>query len=163
MAITWGKHYHRVTHRRQYASALLGRMITTLLLLLAAAHTSNPSPPPSPQLPLRLHIIEHTHNDVGWTSTIEEYYTNAVRNILDVATQGLAEDSTRRFIYVEVAFFQLWWREQTPQWRAQVQQLVEAGQLEFINAGWYVHPQLIQCTALTRLLHYPCPQTDPVP
>jgi len=67
---------------------------------------------------------------------VSDYYSQEVRGIIDAASQGLSERADRRFIYVEVAFFQLWWREQTPEWRAEVRKQVNAGQLQFVNAGW---------------------------
>ena len=79
---------------------------------------------------------------MGWNLDILDYYTtgthktNNVRNILDTATQGLAANPDRKFIYVEVAFFQLWWKEQNATWRKEVRAMVDRGQLEFINAGW---------------------------
>ena len=54
---------------------------------------------------------------------------------------GLLENPDRRFIYVEQAFFQRWWSEQTPAKQAQVQGLVASGQLEFINGGWSMHDE----------------------
>ena len=63
-----------------------------------------PTPPPTPfkpdprQFQLSLHLIEHTHDDVGWNKDIPDYYTSEVRNIINIATQGLAQDRTRRFI-----------------------------------------------------------------
>ena len=101
-----------------------------------------PPAPPAPPMHVELHLIEHTHDDVGWNLNIPQYYTNGthgtnnVRNILNVATSGLAANPARKFIYVEVAFFQLWWKEQNATWRARTRKLVESGQLEFINAGW---------------------------
>jgi hypothetical protein len=41
----------------------------------------------------------------------------------------------RRFVYVEQAFFQAWWAEQTHAMQADVQALVASGQLEFANGG----------------------------
>ena len=83
-----------------------------------------------------VHVIVHTHDDTGWDHTINGYFTGAVRNILSNATRQLVDDPDRRFIYVEIAFFQLWWREQSSSTKMQVRELVRTGQLEFINAGW---------------------------
>ena len=46
-----------------------------------------------------------------------------------------------RFIYVEMAFFWRWWREQDDFKRHQVKQLVNEGRLEFINGGWSMNDE----------------------
>ena len=35
-----------------------------------------------------------------------------------------------------MAFFTMWWWEQTEELKADVRQLVKEGRLEFINGGW---------------------------
>ena len=47
----------------------------------------------------------------------------------------------RKFIYVEQAFFQRWWREQNDEVKSQVRALVANKQLEFINGGWCMHDE----------------------
>lgn len=68
--------------------------------------------------------------------TLNDYYESAVRDILTHATTQLVDDPTRRFVYVEIGFFQLWWREQDAETKAVVARLVADGQLEFTNGGW---------------------------
>jgi hypothetical protein len=84
---------------------------------------------------------------------------NSIRNagvqyILDSVVLGLAQNPDRKFIYVEIAFFERWfefqiksyflslhhtymcrWREQTKATQDLVRGLVQNGQLEFINGG----------------------------
>ena len=43
-----------------------------------------------------------------------------VQYILDTAVSQLLENKERKFIYVEIAFFMRWWREQTPELQDQV-------------------------------------------
>jgi len=50
-----------------------------------------------------------------------------VQYILDTVFDELQKDDSRRFIYVEVAFFSRWWREQHDVIRHQVKALVNAG------------------------------------
>ena len=47
----------------------------------------------------------------------------------------------RKFIYVEQAFFQRWWRQQNAAMQADVRAFVANGQLEFINGGWCMHDE----------------------
>lgn len=98
---------------------------------------------------LNVHLVPHTHDDVGWLKTVDQYYTGsnsslqvaAVQYILDSFIDALQNDPNRKFIYVEVAFFKRWWREQRNEKREIVRKLVESGQLEFINGGWCMHDE----------------------
>uniref|UniRef100_H2Z3Z1 Alpha-mannosidase n=1 Tax=Ciona savignyi TaxID=51511 RepID=H2Z3Z1_CIOSA len=98
---------------------------------------------------LNVHIVPHTHDDVGWLKTVDQYYYGAnssiawagVQYILDTVVQQLSVDPTRRFIYVEVAFFSRWWREQNTEVQQEVKRLVQEGRLEFILGGWSMNDE----------------------
>ena len=98
---------------------------------------------------LQVHLVPHTHDDVGWLKTVDEYYYGAnnsiqhagVQYILDSVIPQLSADPTKRFIYVEIAFFERWWNEQNEAMRKEVKRLVKAKQLEFINAGWCMNDE----------------------
>ena len=60
---------------------------------------------------LRIHMVAHSHNDVGWDLTFNEAYygvATSVEFILDTVTQNLEVDERRKFIEVEIAFFERW-------------------------------------------------------
>jgi lysosomal alpha-mannosidase len=98
---------------------------------------------------LQIHIVPHTHDDVGWLKTVDQYYYGAnnsiqragVQYILDSVIPALEANPMRRFIYVEMAFFKRWWVEQSPTMQARVKALVERGQLEFVNGGWCMNDE----------------------
>ncbi|GAB2278356.1 hypothetical protein Dimus_013039 [Dionaea muscipula] len=98
---------------------------------------------------LNVHLVPHSHDDVGWLKTVDQYYVGSknsirgacVQNVLDSVISSLLEDENRKFIYVEMAFFQRWWRQQSPKLRAKVKELVNSGQLEFINGGMCMHDE----------------------
>jgi len=100
-------------------------------------------------VPLNIHVVSHTHDDVGWLKTPDEYYYGAnssiqnagVQYILDTVVMALQANPERKFIYVEIAFFYRWWREQNPTTQAVVKELVSEGRLEFINGGWTMHDE----------------------
>jgi hypothetical protein len=60
---------------------------------------------------VNVHIVPHTHDDVGWLKTADQYFDGSgneygcVRCILDSVINELQVNSTRRFVYVEMAFF----------------------------------------------------------
>ncbi|XP_061472674.1 lysosomal alpha-mannosidase isoform X1 [Rhineura floridana] len=98
---------------------------------------------------LNVHLIPHTHDDVGWLKTVDQYFFGVrndiqhagVQYILDSVIPQLLADPSKRFIYVEVAFFARWWGLQTEDMRQAVQQLVAAGRLEFVNGGWCMNDE----------------------
>ena len=96
---------------------------------------------------LTVHIIPHTHDDVGWLYTMEDYYygTNgsdrSVRRILNNMVNSLTEDKNRTFIYVEIAFFEKWWNEIDESIKEIVKGFVKEGRLEFINGAYSMHDE----------------------
>ncbi|OEL33702.1 Alpha-mannosidase [Dichanthelium oligosanthes] len=98
---------------------------------------------------LNVHLVPHSHDDVGWLKTVDQYYVGSnntiqgacVMNTLDSVVDALARDPARKFVVVEQAFFQRWWVEKSPTIQAIVHKLVNSGQLEFINGGWCMHDE----------------------
>lgn len=81
-----------------------------------------------------------------------------MQNVLDSVVSALLDDPNRRFIYVEMAFFQRWWRQQSDTLKAKVRDLVNSGRLEFINGGMCMHdeatPHYIDMIDQTTLGHH---------
>ncbi|CAN1243890.1 Alpha-mannosidase At3g26720 [Linum perenne] len=114
---------------------------------------------------INVHLVPHSHDDVGWLKTVDQYYfggNNSIRgacvqNVLDSVMSSLFEDKNRKFIYVEMAFFQRWWRQQSNAMKEKVKGLVNSGQLEFINGGMCMHdeatPHYIDLIDQTTLGH----------
>uniref|UniRef100_A0A1A9ZH71 Alpha-mannosidase n=1 Tax=Glossina pallidipes TaxID=7398 RepID=A0A1A9ZH71_GLOPL len=98
---------------------------------------------------LNVHLIPHTHDDVGWLKTVDQYYYGSetliqkagVQYIIDSVIQELLRDPEKRFIYVESAFFFKWWREQNEELQEQVKMLVNEGRLEFIGGAWSMNDE----------------------
>ncbi|XP_054743678.1 lysosomal alpha-mannosidase [Anastrepha obliqua] len=98
---------------------------------------------------INVHLVPHSHDDVGWLKTVDQYYYGArnsiqkagVQYILDTVVQELLKDANRRFIYVESAFFFKWFNEQTADVQAQVKTLVNDGRLEFAGGAWSMNDE----------------------
>ncbi|XP_034378373.1 lysosomal alpha-mannosidase isoform X1 [Arvicanthis niloticus] len=109
---------------------------------------------------LNVHLLPHTHNDVGWLKTVDQYYYGmgphlltfmstvlselqhaSVQYILDSVISSLLDNPTRRFIYVEMAFFSRWWKQQNNATQDAVRSLVRQGRLEFVNGGWVMNDE----------------------
>ena len=104
-------------------------------------------PPAQPlvgsQVP-RIHIIPHSHMDVGWLKTVDECYSGtnnsnqhaAVQYIIDSVVTGLARNSNRTFTHSEQGFFQRWFYEQDEERQQLARHLVARKQLSFVGGGW---------------------------
>ncbi|KAI8018711.1 hypothetical protein LOK49_LG04G01267 [Camellia lanceoleosa] len=98
---------------------------------------------------LNVHLVPHSHDDVGWLKTIDQYYVGSnnsiqgacVENVLDSVVVSLRRDPNRKFVFAEMAFFQRWWGRQNVEIQKEVRNLVHAGQLEFVNGGWCMHDE----------------------
>lgn len=98
---------------------------------------------------INVHIIAHTHDDVGWLKTVDQYYYGTkkrfspvgVQHILDSVIPQLVINKERRFIYVEISFFAKWWAEQDDDMKNTVRSLVNEGRLEFNNGGWCMNDE----------------------
>ncbi|KAM8987183.1 lysosomal alpha-mannosidase [Ara ararauna] len=128
------------------AAPMVAVAVPLLLLGAAAAHAGcgyQSCPPTRPDL-LNVHLVPHTHDDVGWLKTVEQYFYGVrnevqhagVQYILDSVVAQLVAEPARRFIYAEVAFLARWWQLQDEATRDTVRQLVEQGRLELVGGGW---------------------------
>ncbi|XP_031095646.1 alpha-mannosidase-like isoform X2 [Ipomoea triloba] len=98
---------------------------------------------------LNVHLVPHSHDDVGWLKTVDQYYIGSnnsiqgacVENVLDSVVTSLRRNRNRKFIFAEMAFFHRWWVEQSPEVHQEVKELVASGQLEFVNGGWCMHDE----------------------
>lgn len=70
--------------------------------------------------------------------SISEY---TVKYILDTVIEQLQKDEKRTFIYVEIAFFMRWWRQQSDDTKNIVRKLISNKQFEFINGGWCMNDE----------------------
>ncbi|RWS22582.1 hypothetical protein B4U80_10284, partial [Leptotrombidium deliense] len=98
---------------------------------------------------INVHLVSHSHDDVGWLKTVDQYYYGArtkqqragVQYILDTVVSALIANPDRRFIYVETAFFWKWWQEQNNATKQSVIDLVKQGRFEFISGGWCMNDE----------------------
>lgn len=92
-------------------------------LLAGAVFAANPSDRPKQIDDIKdpnktyVHLITHSHDDVGWLKTPFEYYSGtnsimkkaSVERILDNVVVELHKDPTRTFTEVEMWFFSTWY------------------------------------------------------
>ncbi|VDM84417.1 unnamed protein product [Strongylus vulgaris] len=87
---------------------------------------------------LEVVVVPHSHCDPGWIKTFEQYYLSQTKKILDEMYHSLTQEefSDMRFIYAEMSFFELWWKDQTEEIREKVRQLLRSGKFEIVTGGW---------------------------
>lgn len=106
--------------------------------------------PVTKQNVINVHIVPYSQNDLGRRKTVDQYYFGArpdidsggFQYILDSVVGELSQDSGKRFIIAEGAFFFKWWNEQLPSTQSTVRRLVVNGQLEFVG-GWSVNDESV--------------------
>ncbi|EFA78443.1 hypothetical protein PPL_09095 [Heterostelium album PN500] len=111
---------------------MIKSVILFVFLLLSTIYVcSKPIDSKQDNQRLNVFLIPHSHCDVGWVQTYEQYYTENVTVILTGVIESLLKDPSKRFNWAEV-----WWSEQTDWTKSMVRELVQNQQLEFIGGGW---------------------------
>ena len=123
-------------------------LLDLCLLIRACGYSTCPAWSTDPNT-LNVHLIAHSHDDVGYRKTVDEYYYGTkpdevyagVQYIIDTVVKELRKDPQRKYIQVETGFFKRWWDQQSPAKKSQVQQLVDEGRLEMVGGGWSMHDE----------------------
>ncbi len=68
---------------------------------------------------ITVHLIPHSHDDVGWLKTVDDYYYGGdmktqfagVQYTIDSVVDELSKNAAYKFSIVEVAFLYKWWNQ----------------------------------------------------
>ena len=93
---------------------------------------------------LTVHLVPHSHDDVGWLKTVDDYFYGAnmrtqfagVQYTIDTVVQELTDNPEYKFTIVEMAFLYRWWNQASEKEKERMKTLVANRQLQFVNAGW---------------------------
>ncbi|XP_008200174.3 lysosomal alpha-mannosidase [Tribolium castaneum] len=120
--------------------SLLVLLSTTLVLTHSQNCGYNSCPQWDPNA-LNVHLVPHSHDDLGWLKTVDKYYFQDVQNVIGSVIGALKQNPDRKFIQVETAFFKKWWDHQNDLVKRDVIKLVNNGQLEISNGGWSMNDE----------------------
>uniref|UniRef100_A0AC34RLL3 Glycoside hydrolase family 38 N-terminal domain-containing protein n=1 Tax=Panagrolaimus sp. JU765 TaxID=591449 RepID=A0AC34RLL3_9BILA len=93
---------------------------------------------------VNIHLIAHTHDDMGWLKTADDYFNGfnndqvkvGVQYIIDSVLNALKRNPSRKFVYAEVGFLTRWLENRPQKDIDDLISLVNNGQLEFVGGGW---------------------------
>ncbi|KAI0983937.1 hypothetical protein GJ496_009992 [Pomphorhynchus laevis] len=74
-----------------------------------------------------VHLVAHSHLDVGWLKTVDQYYYGLNDQVQSAGVQ---------YIYDTVVYFRYWYLQQPEHIKILVFDLIHDGQLSFANGGW---------------------------
>lgn len=74
---------------------------------------------------------------------MDEYYRESTSRILDSVTSELSKDSNKKFHWSDIAFFHMWWENQSKQKKEDVKILVNENRLIFIGGGWVINDEAL--------------------
>jgi hypothetical protein len=94
-----------------------------------------------------LHLIPHSHDDLGWLETVEGYYDIFVKKVLSSVIEALEEKgsqdeqnqhSQRKFVYSEVGYIKLFLNDDKSSRDLKIEKikkLIRRNAFEFVNGG----------------------------
>lgn len=81
------------------------------------------------------HVINHSHQDLGWIKTIDEYYNDQVREIFDSVFHSLKKHH-RKFVISDIYFLKMYLLEGNKDKKIhKIKKFIRRKQLEFVNGG----------------------------
>jgi lysosomal alpha-mannosidase len=120
-------------------AALIGSSHATTTADHGQYHHHNPSPNATKSYktggPINVHVVPHSHDDVGWLKTVDQYFDGSRKDIqftnveveLTNVMHSLIDNPERKFSEVEMKFFSMWWDNQNDWMKGEVKKLIANG------------------------------------
>ncbi|CAL8090465.1 unnamed protein product [Calicophoron daubneyi] len=93
--------------------------------------------------PLEVFIVPHSHQDPGWTKTLDGFFLDQTKNFMDAALNVLETRPEARLVYPEVVFLSMWAKSAGDEKKARLKRLLESGKLEIPVGGWVVTDEAV--------------------
>ena len=84
----------------------------------------------------KLFIVPHSHTDLGWLKTVEEYYNAKVRDVLNNYLILLDEIPDLKFSWSETGFLKMWMEEQPQNQQIKMKKYIQEGRIEIVGGGF---------------------------
>lgn len=91
---------------------------------------------------LNIFFVPHSHIDVGWVRTVDDYYTMHAFPIISNILILLSEDPSRRFVWSEAIFLQRF-LEENPEKIPVFKEYLKEGRLEIVGGGWVMNDEAL--------------------
>uniref|UniRef100_A0AC35FAW4 Alpha-mannosidase n=1 Tax=Panagrolaimus sp. PS1159 TaxID=55785 RepID=A0AC35FAW4_9BILA len=93
---------------------------------------------------INVHLICHSHDDLGWIINVDEYFSRlrprlipaSVEHIYNTVLIELERDPEKKFSFAETGFLTRWIESHGKKDYKRFQKLVANGQIELIGGGW---------------------------
>jgi alpha-mannosidase II len=97
-------------------------------------------------------VCPHSHDDVGWVRTVDEYYDMQVQHVYSTVVDALAANPNRTWTFVEIAYMSRWWASNaTERQKATVRTCVEQRRCTFSIGGYVMNDEA--CTTSYGIVH----------
>ena len=84
---------------------------------------------------LNVFLIPHSHIDAGWIKTLEEYYSQDVKNILNNMLGLLEVMPSIKFVWSEISFLSMYLNE-FPEKKSVILKYIKEKRFEIVGGGW---------------------------
>ena len=94
---------------------------------------------PEPDNPHKFHLIAHSHDDIGWIVSGQDYANLAVSQIVRTSAKYVASHGGAKFSFCNIGFLKLWIDQDAINNTKIFKQAVDTGRMEILNGGYAVH------------------------
>ena len=88
------------------------------------------------QSKITIHVIPHSHQNIGRLNTFDEYYYKNAYDILTNSIESLLINNNRTFTYADISFFKQWYISLNETTKVHLHSLIKERRFCFVNGGF---------------------------